>query len=106
MDNSSFYQSALEGFLDDSNKEKEASVTDKSVPEVAVPQRILKMSNEELRDQLLSLGERPGPVNKFTRSAYQSYLAKIQAGIQPSGNSGYRGEVIISPCCRHQLLLA
>lgn len=60
--------------------------------EVMVPQRILKLSNLELREKLLTLGERPGPINEVTRSAYQSYLAKIQAGIQPSGNSGYRGK--------------
>ena len=94
IDNSSFYQSALEGFLEDndSKEKKEPNSTDGCV-RVQVPQRILKMSNKELRDRLLSLGERPGPINNFTRSTYQTYLAKIQAGIQPSGNSGYRGKV-------------
>ena len=50
-------------------------------------------TNQELREKLISLGEQPGPVNDSTRSAYLSYLEKIQAGIQPTGNKGYKGIV-------------
>ena len=63
-------------------------------PVTTVPERILKLSNEELRKKLISLGEQPGPVNGATRKAYQVYLTKIQAGIQPMGNKGYKGIIL------------
>jgi len=57
---------------------------------LVIPADILKLSDAELRKKLVSLGERPGPIVNSTRLAYQSYLSKLLAGIQPSGNSGYK----------------
>ena len=56
-----------------------------------IPTDILGMSDKELRKKLVSHGERPGPIVDSTRLAYQSYLSKLLAGIQPSGNTGYKG---------------
>ena len=76
----------------DSNEGKETTApAESSVCKVKVSQSILAMNNDELRDKLLSLGEKPGPICESTRPAYLSYLAKICAGSQPSGNSGYKG---------------
>ena len=61
-------------------------------PPPPIPQDILAMSDVELRDRLVSLGEQPGPVNSGTRSAYQAYLAKVLAGVQPKGNKTYKGK--------------
>ena len=61
-------------------------------PPPPIPQDILAMSDVELRDKLVSLGEQPGPVNSGTRSAYQAYLAKVLAGVQPKGNKTYKGK--------------
>ncbi len=52
---------------------------------------VMKLTNEELKRKLVSLGEHPGPINATTRSAYQLYLVKLQEGIQPTGNKGYKG---------------
>lgn len=57
----------------------------------SVPEEVLRLSDLELREKLVSLGEKPGPVNGTTRKAYQNYLAKIMAGVQPTGNRGYKG---------------
>ena len=57
-----------------------------------VPPRLQKLTNQELRGELLARGEQPGPVTDSTRCAYLVYLAKLEAGIQPSGNTGYKGE--------------
>lgn len=59
---------------------------------VSPPSWILRLSNSELREKLLALGEHPGPINDSTRAAYQVYLAKVQAGVQPKGNRGYKGK--------------
>ena len=56
-----------------------------------IPNEVLQLSDEELRKKLLSLGEKPGRICDSTRLAYQSYLSKILSGIQPPGNSGYKG---------------
>ena len=56
----------------------------------SVPEEILRLSNLELRQKLVSLGEKPGLVNKTTREAYQKYLARIEAKVQPAGNKGYK----------------
>lgn len=50
--------------------------------------KILKLSDEQLEKEL---DEQPGSVNDSTRKAYQVYLDKIEAGIQPKGNKGYKG---------------
>lgn len=69
-----------------------ATVLDTPTP--VVPLKILQLSNKELRSKLVSLGEQPGPITDATRSAYQLYLAKIQAGVQPSGNRGFKGQFV------------
>ncbi|CAI7992108.1 Ankyrin repeat and LEM domain-containing protein 1 [Geodia barretti] len=58
---------------------------------LGVPPRLQKLTNQELRGELLARGEQPGPVTDSTRCAYLVYLAKLEAGIQPSGNTGYKG---------------
>ncbi len=58
--------------------------------EVPIPDHIKRLTDEELRAKLVSLGEKPGPIISSTRQAYQSYLNKILTGIQPAGNSGYK----------------
>ena len=70
----------------DANKAK-----DTSCGSLTVPKRLLKLTNRELKEKLISLGEQPGPVNDATRSAYLTYLARIQGGILPTGNKGYKG---------------
>ena len=56
-----------------------------------VPPHLHRLTNQELRQSLVGRGEQPGPVTDLTRSAYLLYLAKLEAGIQPAGNSGYKG---------------
>ena len=75
------------------------SKCDSSVVLVSVspPSWIVRLSNGELREKLLSLGEHPGPVDDSTRAAYQVYLAKVQAGVQPRGNRGYKGKSGVQP---------
>ncbi len=51
------------------------------------------LTNIELRQKLVELGEEPGPVNDHTRGAYLKYLDKLQRGIQPAGNNGYKGQL-------------
>ena len=51
----------------------------------------LKLTNPQLRDKLIELGEEPGPINEHTRGAYLKYLEKILQGVQPAGNKGYKG---------------
>ena len=74
-----------------SNKQTGDNKESPSSPAQAIPEWILRMTNEELKEKLVSLGEQPGPINGATRSAYQLYLSKIQEGIQPTGNKGYKG---------------
>ena len=62
------------------------------VPAPDIPPAVAQLSNEQLRSRLVELGEEPGPVNSFTRHAYLNYLTKLLAGVQPSGNKGYKGQ--------------
>ena len=55
------------------------------------PTPFLKLTNPQLRDKLIELGEEPGPINEHTRGAYLKYLEKILQGVQPAGNKGYKG---------------
>lgn len=57
-----------------------------------VPNHLHRLTNLELRQRLLDRGEQPGPVTDLTRSAYLIYLTKLEAGIQPAGNTGYKGQ--------------
>ena len=66
---------------------------------VHIPQSIRCLTNDQLRGKLLSLGEQPGPVNDMTRVAYMTYLTKLEAGIQPAGNKGYKGECVCALHC-------
>ena len=59
---------------------------------IKIPRHFHRLTNQELRQRLLDRGERPGPVTELTRAAYLLYLAKLEAGIQPAGNTGYKGE--------------
>ena len=61
-------------------------------PSPVVPLSIAQLSNEQLRSRLVELGEQPGPVNSSTRHAYLNYLTKLLAGVQPTGNKGYKGQ--------------
>jgi len=45
--------------------------------ENSIPGHIARLTDAELRQKLVSLGERPGPIMDSTRQAYQSYLNKI-----------------------------
>ena len=60
--------------------------------QVSIPEKLRSLTEMELREKLLALGERPGPITPTTKVAYLAYLAKLEAGIQPSGNKGYKGE--------------
>ena len=62
-----------------------------------IPPRLQKLTNQELRDALVGRGEQPGPVTDTTRCAYLMYLAKLEAGVQPAGNTGYKGEPDVYP---------
>ncbi len=46
----------------------------------AISSDVLKLSNTQLRDRLITLGEKPGPIDDFTRTAYLVYLTKLQSG--------------------------
>ena len=59
-----------------------------------IPRHLHSLTNEELRQRLLARGEHPGPITETTRPAYLVYLAKLDAGIQPSGNTGYEGQYL------------
>ena len=63
-----------------------------SVPAPDIPPAVAQLTNEQLRSRLVELGEEPGPVNPFTRHAYLNYLTKLLAGVQPTGNKGYKGQ--------------
>ena len=69
-------------------------------PEYSIPGWIMQLSNVELRQRLESLGEHPGPINSSTRSAYQLYLTKIEAGVQPKGNKGFKGIFVLWDQCQ------
>ena len=47
---------------------------------VLIPPSLHKLSNTDLRERLIHLGEQPGPITNFTRPAYLTYLAKLEAG--------------------------
>ena len=49
------------------------------------------LTDQELRQKLIDLGEDPGPVNNLTRGPYLKYLDKLLKGIQPTGNQGHKG---------------
>ena len=60
---------------------------------VPIPPSLHKLSNVDLRDRLIHLGEQPGPITNFTRPAYLTYLAKLEAGrVRPQENSKCNGE--------------
>ena len=60
--------------------------------QVKIPEKLRSLTESELRERLVALGERPGPVTPSTKIAYIAYLAKLEAGVQPAGNKGYKGE--------------
>ncbi|XP_066930463.1 ankyrin repeat and LEM domain-containing protein 1-like isoform X2 [Clytia hemisphaerica] len=45
---------------------------------VEVSPSVLALTNMELKDQLISLGEKPGPISDTTRRVYQKHLVRIQ----------------------------
>lgn len=65
--------------------------------QVKIPRHIRKLKDIELVDRLISLGEDPGPITESTRKAYMVYLTKLESGVHPAGNSGYKGECVY--CC-------
>ena len=70
----------------------EEEETVKNSQPTLIPPHIQRLSNEQLRKALQERGEQPGPVTDTTRSAYLLYLVKLEAGVQPSGNTGYKGQ--------------
>jgi hypothetical protein len=60
--------------------------------QVKIPEKLRSLTESELRERLVALGERPGPITPSTKVAYLAYLAKLEAGVQPAGNKGYKGE--------------
>ncbi|XP_064392355.1 ankyrin repeat and LEM domain-containing protein 1-like isoform X2 [Halichondria panicea] len=48
--------------------------------QTAIPSDVLQLSNTQVWDRLIALGEKPGPINDFTRTAYLVYLTKLQSG--------------------------
>ena len=58
---------------------------------VHIPEKLRSLAEGELRERLVALGERPGPITPSTKVAYLAYLAKLEAGVQPAGNKGYKG---------------
>lgn len=60
---------------------------------VPIPPSLHKLSNSDLRERLVHLGEQPGPITNFTRPAYLTYLAKLEVGgVKPLGHSNCNGE--------------
>ena len=60
---------------------------------VPIPPSLHKLSNADLRERLIHLGEQPGPITNFTRPAYLTYLAKLEAGrVRPQEISKCDGE--------------
>ena len=59
---------------------------------VQIPVKLKDMTDSQLRERLVALGEKPGPITPSTKVAYLAYLAKLEAGVQPTGNKGYKGE--------------
>ena len=60
---------------------------------VPIPPSLHKLSNLDLRERLVHLGEQPGPITNFTRPAYLTYLAKLEVGgVKPLGHSNCNGE--------------
>lgn len=59
---------------------------------VQIPENLKDLSDAQLREKLVALGEMPGPITPSTKVAYLAYLAKLEAGVQPPGNKGYKGE--------------
>ena len=59
---------------------------------VQIPEKLRSLTESELRERLVALGERPGPITPSTKVAYLAYLAKLEAGVQPAGNKGYKGK--------------
>ena len=60
--------------------------------QVRIPEKLKSLTESELRERLVALGERPGPITPSTKVAYLAYLAKLEDGLQPAGNKGYKGE--------------
>jgi len=48
---------------------------------VEIPPSILALTNMELKDRLMSLGEKPGPISDTTRRVYQKHLVKIEHNV-------------------------
>lgn len=57
-----------------------------------IPRHLHTLTDQELRQRLVARGEQPGPITELTRPAYLVYLSKLEAGIQPAGNTGYKGQ--------------
>ena len=43
-----------------------------------------QLTNTMLRDELIRMGEKPGPINELTRCAYLRYLHKVKSGLLPT----------------------
>ena len=71
-----------------------SSHTDPTDITTKIPRSLQQLSSEQLHQQLVSLGERPGSIIDLTRPAYLAYLVKLEAGTQPAGNSRYKGVLL------------
>lgn len=47
----------------------------------SVPASIQALTNIELRDRLVGLGENPGPISASTRKVYQKHLVRLEHGL-------------------------
>ena len=61
---------------------------------VEVPPAVLSLTNMELKDRLVSLGERPGPVSDTTRRVYQKHLVRLMASTTSSTSSDQKQKVL------------
>jgi hypothetical protein len=57
------------------------SSSDDSDVSFAIPDSLLAMGCQKLREELLRLGEDPGPIRADTRMLYVRRLARLQSGI-------------------------
>ena len=62
---------------------------DSSDTTVEIPPSVLALTNMELKDRLISLGEKPGPISDTTRRVYQKHLVKIESACVDNKNKVY-----------------
>ena len=67
-----------------------------------VSAEVRKLSDSQLREHLISLGEQPGPINESTRIAYMVYLTKLKSsGCSGNTASNTDGKGTCTYICMH-----